>query len=104
MYGSGSTLFLKHAVVICGSAKTSGLNYAFLEGPISALTASSDYDQARYKQNGVTPVEGLRASGRAYTAWVPSAEWFRQELWRESGAKSLHEWLHPPRGEDSNEK
>jgi homoserine O-acetyltransferase len=52
----------------------------------------------------VTPVEGLRAFGRAYAAWVPSAEWFRKELWRESGARNLHEWLRPPRGEDSNEK
>ena len=104
MHGSGTSPFLKHAVVICGSAKTSGLNYAFLEGPTSALIASRDYDQGRYRQNGIEAVEGLRAFGRAYAAWVPSAEWFRQELWRESGAKSLHEWLHPPMGEDSNEK
>ena len=104
MHGAGTAPFLKHSVVICGSAKTSGLNYAFLEGPTSALIASHDYDHGRYKSNGVKPVEGLRAFGRAYAAWVPSAEWFRQELWRESGAKSLHEWLHPPMGQDSNEE
>lgn len=104
MHGSGAFPFLKRSVVICGSAKTSGLNYAFLEGPTSALIASRDYDQGRYKQNGVKPVHGLRAFGRAYAAWVPSAEWFRQELWRNSGARSLHEWLHPPVGSMSYEK
>jgi homoserine acetyltransferase len=103
MHGSGPSPFLKHAVVICGSAKTSDFNYAFLEGPIAALTASRDYDQGRYRKNGVKPVEGLRAFGRAFAAWVPSHAWFRQELWRESGAKSLQEWLNPPIGKDSNE-
>jgi homoserine acetyltransferase len=104
MHGVGPTPFLKHSVVICGSAKTSGHNYAFLEGPTSALIASHDYDQGRYKQNGVKPIQGLRAFGRAYAAWVPSAEWFRQELWRKSGAESVQEWLHPPMGKDSHEK
>lgn len=82
MHGTGSDPFLKHAVVICGSAKTSGHNFAFLEGPTSALIASSDYDQGRYKTNGVKPTQGLRAFSRAYAAWLTSAEWFRQELWR----------------------
>lgn len=104
MHGSGANPFVKRAVVICGSAKTSGLNYAFLEGPASALIASHDYDQGRYRENGVKPIAGLRAFGRVYAAWVPSTEWFRQELWRESGAKSLHEWLYPPVGTSSYEK
>lgn len=103
MYGTGPSPFLKHAVVICGSAKTSGHNYAFLEGPTSALITSQDYDQGRYKQNGVKPVQGLRAFGRAYAAWLTSAEWFRQELWRELGAKTLPEWLHPPMGKAAHE-
>lgn len=98
MHGSGNDPFVKRAVPICGSAKTSGHNYAFLEGPTSALIASYDYDQGRYKKNGVKPVEGLRAFGRAYAAWLTSPEWFRQELWREEGTKSLHDWLYPKNG------
>jgi len=101
MHGSGNSPFVKRAVVICGSAKTSGHNYAFLEGPTSALIASHDYAQGQYKQNGVKPAEGLRAFGRAYAAWLTSAEWFRQELWKKLGAKSLQEWLHPPIGTTS---
>ena len=104
MHGTGDSPFVKRAVVVCGSARTSGINYAFLEGPTSALITSYDYDQGRYKQNGIKPTQGLRAFGRVYAAWVPSAEWFRQELWRSSGAQSLHEWLHPPIGWMSYEK
>lgn len=104
MHGTGLRPFLKRSVVICGSAKTSGQNYAFLEGPISALTTSFDYDQGHYKLNGIKPIQGLRAFGRAYAAWVPSAEWFRQELWRQSGATTLQEWMHPPIGQSSYEK
>lgn len=105
MHGSSSSSssstepFLKSAVVICGSAKTSGHNYAFLEGPISALEASYDYEQGKYKAKGVHPSQGLRAFGRAYAAWLTSAEWFRQELWREwLGVSSLKEWLYPAPG------
>lgn len=96
MHGTGSDPFVKRAVVICGSAKTSGHNYAFLEGPTSALITSHDYDQGRYKKNGVKPTQGLRAFGRAYAAWLTSPEWFRQELWKNLGSKSLQDWLHPP--------
>ena len=104
MHGSSSPPFVKSAVVICGSAKTSGHNYAFLEGPISALETSIDYDGGRYKANGVVPRQGLLAFGRAYAAWLTSAEWFRQELWREwLGVGSIKEWLYPAEGDGSFE-
>lgn len=93
MHGSGSNPFVKRAVVICGSARTSGHNYAFLEGPITALLESHDYDHGKYKEKGIKPVAGLKAFNRAYAAWLTSAEWFRQELWREQGKASLEEWL-----------
>jgi len=103
MHGTGPDPFVKRAVVICGSAKTSGHNYAFLEGPTSALITSHDYDGGRYKQNGVKPTQGLRAFGRAYAAWLTSPEWFRQELWRNLGAASLQDWLHPAPGKGAQE-
>lgn len=93
MHGTGSNPFLKRSVVICGSAKTSGHNFAFLEGPITALLESHDYDHGNYKRNGLNPTAGLKAFNRAYAAWLTSAAWFRQELWREQGKKSLDEWL-----------
>ncbi|KAH6683162.1 homoserine acetyltransferase family protein [Halenospora varia] len=95
--------FLKNAVVICSSARTSGHNYAFLEGPISALETSHDYDGGKYREKGIKPRQGLRAFGRAYAAWLTSSAWFRLELWRQLGAPSVQAWLHPP-GESSAEK
>jgi homoserine acetyltransferase len=104
MHGSSSSPFLKSAVVICGSAKTSGHNYAFLEGPIGALETSHDYAQGSYKEKGVQPKDGLRAFGRAYAAWLTSPEWFRRELWREwMGVGTLKEWLYPADGKGSFE-
>ena len=95
---------MKSAVVICGSAKTSGHNYAFLEGPVSALETSIDYEGGNYRAKGIRPVQGLRAFERAYAAWLTSPEWFRQELWRqEKGDSSLKEWLYPPPGKGSFE-
>ena len=44
------------------------------------------------------PTQGLRAFGRAYAAWLTSPEWFRQNLWKQFGAASLKDWLHPPEG------
>jgi homoserine acetyltransferase len=99
MYGTGENSFVKNAVVICSSARTSGHNYAFLEGPISALEMSWDYAGGRYRRNNVKPVQGLRAFGRAYAGWLTSPEWFRQELWTKWGADSLKGWLYPPDGE-----
>ena len=83
--------FVSHAVVICGSAKTSGHNCAFLEGPIAALTNSIDYDDGKYREKGVKPVRGLKAFTRAYRAWLHSPEWYRQEQWRGAvkGAESV---------------
>ncbi|KAL3422468.1 homoserine O-acetyltransferase [Phlyctema vagabunda] len=91
MHGS----FSKRIVAICSSAKTSGHNYAFLEGPIAALETSSDYEGGAYRAKGIKPRLGLRAFGRAYTAWLTSAEWYRQELWRSMGAESLQSYLYP---------
>jgi homoserine acetyltransferase len=98
LHGTGAQPFVKNVVVNCGSARTSGHNYAFLEGPISALETSSDYAAGSYRKNNVKPVQGLRAFGRAYAAWLTSPEWFRQELWTAFGGESLKKWLYPAEG------
>ena len=86
--------FMKNAIVTCGSAKTSGLNYTFLEGPKTALTKSVDYADGEYKTKGITPVKGLRAFGRAYCAWLMSGDWFRERLWHKAlGYRSIADWI-----------
>ena len=91
--------FVKRAVPICGSARTSPHNYAFLEGPIGGLTNSIDYvawkQMKEKKMRGegefkgdwekLRPERGLRAFGRSYSAWLTSATWFRERWWSERG-------------------
>lgn len=85
--------FVKAAVSICSSARTSYHNQAFLEGPIGGLVNSVDYHDGRYRSMGVTPTRGLKAFGRAYCAWAMSAAWFRQELWRDGQFSSLEDFI-----------
>lgn len=101
--------FAKRVVAICSSARTSLHNYAFLEGPITALTSSIDYvawramkdKMARGEAVGqnlkeVVPKRGLRAFARAYAAWLTSAKWFRDREFARpevGGAKSVEEWM-----------
>ena len=72
--------FVKHAVIVCSSAKTSRHNYQFLEGPKAAL------------QSAASPERGIRAFGKAYSAWLTSAEWFDEERYQEMGFQHLRDW------------
>lgn len=83
---------VRNAVIICSSAKTSLHNYQFLEGPKAALIHSVDYNDESMQSQGKTPVRGLHAFGRAYSAWLTSAEWFEERLFEKQGFKSLEEW------------
>lgn len=102
--------FMKRVISICSSARTSPHNYAFLEGPISALVNSIDYvalqamKQKAAQGEDVGPhlkelkaKRGLRAFGRAYGAWLTSTHWFRQQLWGKVegglGAASVEDWM-----------
>lgn len=83
---------VRNAVIICSSAKTSLHNYQFLEGPKAALLHSVDYNDRSLRSQGEPPIRGLHAFGRAYSAWLTSAEWFEERLFERQGFKSLDEW------------
>lgn len=86
--------YMKAVVPICGSARTSPHNWAFLEGPKSALLNSVDYADGAYRSKGVKPVRGLHGFGRAYCAWAMSAAWFRERVWQKKlGYETLEEFL-----------
>ena len=103
--------FVRRAVMICSSARTSPHNYAFLEGPINALASSVDYAAWKEVQRKIAAGDdvgpnlrklkaerGLRAFGRAYNAWLTSATWFRERWWGERedgglGCKSVDEFM-----------
>lgn len=83
---------VRSAVIICSSAKTSLHNYQFLEGPKAALVHSVDYNDNSLRLQGKPPIRGLHAFGRAYSAWLTSAEWFEERRFEKQGFKSLDEW------------
>ena len=85
--------FMKHAVPICGSARTSGHNYAFLEGPKAALESSGAYAEGQYRARGTDPAKGIQAFARAYTAWLTSPAWFREKEYRKLGHSDLKTYL-----------
>lgn len=85
--------FMKYAVPICSSAKTSLHNYAFIEGPKAALTNSIDYEDGAYRTKGINPTRGLRAFGRTYCAWAMSAPWFRQRQFEKLGFSNVEDFI-----------
>ena len=86
--------FVRNAVIICSSARTSKHNYQFLEGPKAALETAVDYVDKSLAPSSSEPSRGLRAFGKAYSAWLTSAEWFDQEQYKSLGYDSLEAWDH----------
>jgi len=55
------------------------------------MKASKDYHDGHYTS---IPQHGIRAFGRAYSAWAYGQAWFRQHLYLSDGLyPSLEEWL-----------
>jgi homoserine O-acetyltransferase/O-succinyltransferase len=81
---------VERAAVVCGSARCSPYNYVFLEAVKAALTTDPNYQNGRFIAR---PDAGLRAMGRVYAGWAMSYEFYRDELWRESGFGSVEDYL-----------
>ncbi|KAI6080189.1 Alpha/Beta hydrolase protein [Hypoxylon rubiginosum] len=84
--------FVKNGIIICSSARTSRHNYQFLEGPRAALESSVDYVGFGGHSEEPKPIRGLRAFGKAYSAWLTSAEWFEEERYKTLGYETLAAW------------
>lgn len=87
---------VRHAVIICSSARTSGHNLQFLEGPRFALENSVDYvpvaERGEETPTATPCTRGIQAFGKAYSAWLTSAEWFDEEGFRALGFESHIAW------------
>ena len=75
---------------ICGSARTSIHNYAFLEGMRAVLTADPAWRDGDYES---PPAAGLRALARAWAPWPPSQGFYREEKYQDLGFASLEAFL-----------
>ena len=76
--------------VCCGAARCSPHNFVFLEGVKAALTGDPNFVDGGFRAK---PERGLRAMGRVYAGWALSQAFYREEVWRTTGAKSLEEFL-----------
>ncbi|KAL8733205.1 MAG: hypothetical protein Q9166_002222 [cf. Caloplaca sp. 2 TL-2023] len=85
--------FVRYVVPVCSSAKTSLHNYAFIEGPKTALINSIDYQDGAYQTKDIKPTRGLRAFGRTYCAWAMSAPWFRERRFENLGFNNVEEFI-----------
>ena len=74
----------------CASAKTSVHNHVFLEGVKAALVADRNWNNGDYKSQ---PVAGLKAFGRVYAGWAFSQDFYREELYKKLGFKSVEDLL-----------
>ena len=81
---------VKSILPFCASAKTSIHNHVFLEGVRAALVADKNWNKGDYKS---PPVAGLKAFGRVYAGWAFSQDFFREELFKKLGFKTVEELL-----------
>ncbi len=75
---------------ICGSARTSIHNYAFLEGMRAVLTSDPAWRDGDYD---APPTAGLRALARAWAPWPPSQGFYREKAYQELGFATLEAFL-----------
>jgi homoserine O-acetyltransferase len=81
---------VKRILPWCGTAKTSRHNFVFLEGVKAAITADEAWQDGWYEKQ---PAKGLRAMARVYSGWVVSQAFYREELYLQTGASSLEDFL-----------
>ena len=81
---------VKAILPFCASAKTSVHNHVFLEGVKAALVADKNWNNGDYKS---PPVAGLKAFGRVYAGWAFSQDFYREELYKKLGFKSVEDLL-----------
>jgi homoserine O-acetyltransferase len=81
---------VERAAVLCGSAKTAPHNQVFLEGVKAVLCTDAAFQDGRFVE---MPQRGLRSLGRFYAGWALSQTFYREELWRATGATSLEGYL-----------
>lgn len=89
-WGALFPYMVKRILPWCGSAKTSPHNFVFLEGVKAALTADDAWNGGWYDK---PPTKGLRAMARVYAGWFVSQAFYRQELYKQTGAASVEDFL-----------
>jgi homoserine O-acetyltransferase len=99
--------FADRIVATSGTAKTYPHGVVRLEGQIAAITTDPVFQNGDYKG---PPTKGLEAFATVWLGWLFSQEWWRRELWRQTGtsAKTFEEFFEYRRthfitGADAND-
>jgi homoserine O-acetyltransferase len=80
--------FVRRAVVVCGSARTSIHNKVFLSGLLRTLEAAPEYLGGG--KFSAEPIEALKAFAHIYAAWGLSQDFYRERLFETAlGAADL---------------
>lgn len=74
--------FVKNAVVICGSARTSHYAHMLLDGPATALISSAGYTTEKTGELNIGTTDKAHAYGKVICAWWTSPTWFKDELFK----------------------
>jgi homoserine O-acetyltransferase len=74
----------------CGSSTTSEHCYVFLSSVTAALEADPALAGGDYVER---PVVGLKAVGRVYAGWALSQAFYRMQLYRQLGHKTVDEFI-----------
>ena len=75
---------------LCGTAKTTPHNLAFIGGVKAAMTGDPRW---RGKHFDGHPERGLRAMGRVYASWAMSQAFYREEGYRAFGSPSMEDYI-----------
>ncbi|MFV1878673.1 alpha/beta fold hydrolase [Nioella sp.] len=78
------------ALPFCGAARVSDHNRAFLEAMLAILACDPAFEDGQYT---TPPLTGLKAVGRAWSAWAPTHGFYRQHAWNRIGYDSLDSFL-----------
>jgi homoserine O-acetyltransferase len=81
---------VRTVLAACCTARCYPHNQVFLEGVKATLTCDQNFQGGHYQN---PPERGLKAFGRVYAGWAYSQAFFRHELWRSLGFKSIEALL-----------
>jgi homoserine O-acetyltransferase len=83
--------FVRRAIVVCGSAKTSIHNKVFLSGLLRTLEAAPQYlGNGRFSSE---PIASIRAFAHIYAAWGLSQDFYREHLFEALGAPDYETFI-----------
>jgi homoserine O-acetyltransferase len=77
--------FADRIVATSGTAKTYPHGVVRLEGQIAAITTDAAFQNGDYT---APPTKGLEAFATVWLGWLFSQEWWRRELWRQTGTSA----------------